>query len=76
MGWNKKTSPPDTCQNPIIILFFFMNCWHCQTKLIWGGDHDFEDYGAEGEGIVSNLSCPNKDCNAFVLVYLPFEKED
>ena len=22
MGWNKKTSPPDTCQNPIIILFF------------------------------------------------------
>jgi len=52
-----------------------MNCWHCQTDLIWGGDHDYEDYLLDGEGIVSNLSCPNKDCNAFVLVYLPFEKE-
>ena len=20
-----------------------MNCWHCQTELIWGGDHDTED---------------------------------
>ena len=19
-----------------------MNCWHCQTELIWGGDHDIE----------------------------------
>ena len=19
-----------------------MNCWHCHTKLIWGGDHDIE----------------------------------
>ena len=23
-----------------------MNCWHCETELIWGGDHDMdgEDY--------------------------------
>jgi hypothetical protein len=20
-----------------------MNCWHCGTELIWGGDHDMED---------------------------------
>ena len=20
-----------------------MNCWHCGTELIWGGDHDTED---------------------------------
>jgi len=20
-----------------------MNCWHCGTELIWGGDHDLED---------------------------------
>jgi len=20
-----------------------MNCWHCGTELIWGGDHDVED---------------------------------
>ena len=19
-----------------------MNCWHCDTELIWGGDHDIE----------------------------------
>jgi len=46
-----------------------MNCWHCNTKLIWGGDFSFDDYGLGGEGIVSNLSCPN--CNAHVEVYLP-----
>jgi len=44
-----------------------MNCWHCNHELIWGGDHDFEDYGMEDEGIVTNLSCP--ECGAFVLVY-------
>ena len=44
-----------------------MNCWHCNKELIWGGDHDFEDYGKEGVGIVTNLSCPK--CNSFVLVY-------
>ena len=20
-----------------------MNCWHCNTELIWGGDHDIEE---------------------------------
>ena len=20
-----------------------MNCWHCNTELIWGGDHDIDD---------------------------------
>ena len=50
-----------------------MNCWHCQTELIWGGDHDFEDCCMEGEGFVSNLHCPN--CEASVEVYLPLDKE-
>ena len=45
-----------------------MNCWHCKTELIWGGDHDIED--DEGNTLIStNLSCPN--CEADVLVYLP-----
>jgi len=35
----------------------------CGTNLIWGGDHDYEDYGIEGDGIVSNHSCPNEDCD-------------
>ena len=53
---------------------FQMNCWHCNNELIWGGDFDYEDYGLEGEGIVSNLSCPN--CNAYVEVYLKIDEED
>ena len=24
-----------------------MNCWHCKTELIWGGDHDIEDEDEE-----------------------------
>ena len=45
----------------------------CGAKLIWGGDHTFEDCGHEGEGIVSNLSCPN--CDVFVLLYQPEQNE-
>tara|TARA_R110001592_G_C12789586_1_gene715838 strand:+ start:488 stop:667 length:180 start_codon:yes stop_codon:yes gene_type:complete len=47
-----------------------MNCWHCNTELIWGGDHDVED--SEEHSIVTNLSCPN--CGSYVEVYYP--KED
>ena len=57
-----------------------MNCWHCQTELIWGGDHsmDEEDFpiASQEYGMVTNLSCPK--CNSFVEVYLPsyhFEKK-
>ena len=49
-----------------------MNCCHCGTKLIWGGDHDGED--DQDYLIVSNLSCPG--CNSYVLVYLPRDEED
>jgi hypothetical protein len=49
-----------------------MNCPHCTTQLIWGGDHDCED--DEEHSIVSNLSCPK--CYTFVLVYYPRETED
>ena len=50
-----------------------MNCWQCKSDLIWGGDHSFEDYLMEGEGIVSNLHCPN--CPVEVLVYYNIDKE-
>ena len=50
-----------------------MNCWHCQTELIWGGDHDIEDED-EFYSMVTNLSCPN--CQAAVDVYLPKQEED
>ena len=47
-----------------------MQCWHCNTELIWRGDFDYSDYGIDDKnGIVTNLSCPC--CNAYVEVYLP-----
>tara|TARA_R110002110_G_scaffold74670_1_gene197674 strand:- start:65 stop:295 length:231 start_codon:yes stop_codon:yes gene_type:complete len=51
-----------------------MNCWHCRSELIWGGDFSFEDYGLEGDGIISNLSCPN--CPTNVEVYYKIDNED
>ena len=51
-----------------------MNCWHCKIELIWGGDHTFEDHGVKGEGIVSNLSCPN--CATYVFVYHTIEEKE
>ena len=49
-----------------------MKCWHCNTDLIWGGDHDIEEEDSEEYSMVTNLSCPK--CDAFVEVYLPKEK--
>jgi RNase P subunit RPR2 len=48
-----------------------MNCWHCKTELIWGGDHDGE-YEDEYD-MCTNLSCPS--CDSLVLVYYK-EPED
>ena len=54
-----------------------MNCWHCDTKLIWGGDHDIEEdqtYLFGDYSIVTNLSCP--ECDSYVLVYYPREEDE
>jgi len=50
-----------------------MKCWHCNTELSWGGDHNDED-GDGREMIVTNLSCPK--CESFVLVYYTKKKEE
>ena len=54
-----------------------MNCWHCNTELIWGADHDLDDdlRPAIMDGsysMVPNLSCPEYmgGCGAFVEVYI------
>ena len=47
-----------------------MECWHCKEDVIWGGEFDYEDYGLEGEGIVSNFSCSS--CEATYECYYPF----
>ena len=52
-----------------------MNCWHCGTQLIWGGDFNGEAYGVEEEySIVTNLSCPK--CESYVEVYYPKENDE
>ena len=50
-----------------------MNCWHCNTQLIWGGDHDIEHEDSE-YSMETNLSRPN--CGSFVMVYLPKQEEE
>jgi predicted RNA-binding Zn-ribbon protein involved in translation (DUF1610 family) len=50
-----------------------MRCWHCDTELIWGGDHDCGEDTEEYQ-IETNFSCPN--CGAFYLAYYPKEKQD
>jgi len=49
-----------------------VNCWHCKTELIWGGDHDVDEEESHYL-IVSNLTCPQ--CGTYVEVYLPKDKE-
>ena len=47
-----------------------MKCWHCNTELIWGADHDIKE--EETDYIMeTHLSCPN--CDSLVVVYLPKE---
>jgi len=54
-----------------------MKCWHCQTDLIWGADHEISADNPIADpdefSMVTNLSCPA--CNAYVEVYLPKELE-
>ncbi len=45
-----------------------MECPNCSKPLIWGGDHDYESYGLEGEGAVSNLICNEDNCPVDVVI--------
>ena len=54
-----------------------MKCWHCESDLIWGGDHDIvEDLDTDGGGILTNLSCSNEKCNTQVEVYHYFDNNE
>tara|TARA_R110002020_G_scaffold22078_4_gene74731 strand:+ start:7869 stop:8024 length:156 start_codon:yes stop_codon:yes gene_type:complete len=47
-----------------------MKCPSCGNELIWGGDHSYDDYGMDGEGVVSNSSCPEIKCDVeSILIY-------
>lgn len=46
-----------------------MKC-NCGSELIWGGDSSYEDCGMDENGIVTNLSCQNDNCEVdMVVVY-------
>lgn len=51
-----------------------MKCWFCRGELIWSNDFSFEDYGLDGEGIVSVLTC--SDCGATWEGYLDLDEEE
>ena len=55
-----------------------MKCWHCESELIWGGDHDIDDNepGDSSGVIVTNLSCSNEECNTHVEVYHYFDDDE
>ena len=50
-------------------------CFYCGAYVIWGGDHDFEDYGYEGDGIVSNLHCSKCDVEYITLTKIGDEDD-
>ena len=39
----------------------------CGKELIHSGDHMYDECGYEGNGIVSNLTCPNDDCEVEIV---------
>ena len=51
-----------------------MKCWHCNSEVIWGCDFSFEDFGMDGEGIVTTMQCSN--CPASYEIYLPLDEEE
>ena len=51
-----------------------IKCPRCGEEFIQGGDFDYEDYGYEGDGIVSNMSCRTDWCQAEILLMMPEPK--
>lgn len=53
-----------------------MKCYRCGAELIWNSDFTYEDYGLDGEGIVSVLTCSDDNCNTDVEVYTKLDEEE
>lgn len=48
-------------------------CFNCRHfKVIWDNDASFEDFGREGDGVVSILHCRN--CGAEILYFMSNNK--
>ena len=46
-----------------------VKCYNCASDMIWGSDFDFEDFGYDGEGIVSSFTCPK--CSTYAEFVMP-----
>lgn len=46
-------------------------CIFCGSPLCWQSDFTYDDYSMDGEGLVSNWSCTNYDCQAEITGFLP-----
>jgi hypothetical protein len=54
-----------------------MECPGCNQTLCWGADFDYQDYGIEGEGVVSTYSCLTEECSvSLVEVYFDHSTGD
>lgn len=51
-----------------------MKCVNCGCTMGWQNDFDFEDYGIEGEGIVTVYHCGN--CDTLSENYIPIKEEE
>ena len=50
-------------------------CLHChEIALVWQADFDFEDYGYEGKGIVSEYICSK--CGTRITMEIPIDKDE
>ena len=63
----------------VLLLGWFgkaMECYHCGADMYIGGDHDIEDLDTGADGIVTNLSCSNEQCNTSIEIYHYFALDD
>lgn len=40
------------------------NCWYCGSEMIWETNFNYNEVHSEGKGIISILTCTNKNCKA------------
>ena len=51
-------------------------CHYCNSEMSWNSDCDFRDYGMDGEGVISYLTCTNEDCNTCAEFFRRDKDED
>lgn len=52
-----------------------MKCCICNKPLIWESDFSYEEYGYEGEGAITILSCVNEKCDVeSIKIYENYDK--